>query len=422
MRAGERVGLLVSLWLALVVLAGAQSAGAQDKPAAPVVNVATPDAQRVVAAPTADDTFSVAKVLRSAPIKLNEELFKRTGMVSKTQQVDIEILEGALKGKSVSVINQTSDNPAYNVNPLPGDEVIVAVTNDAGLAQPEINIADYHRVPPLAVLFALFLAVFLFFGGRKGFKSLIGLAVAMALVAFVLLPLSLRGVDPLLTAAGICIAATATTMLFVAGFTRKALAAVLGTAGGVLIAGVASAVVIHTAHLTGLASEEVQILRGAVLHQSPQFFAGLLAASMLIGALGVIMDVAVSVASSMTEVIRADKNLTVKDLYEAGMNVGRDIMGTMTSTLILAYAGSALPLLMLLANTPSAKLMNLDLVATEVAAALTGSIGLVCTIPLTAFVGARLLSANVTDDALENLGEQPTPALSSRGLPECRDA
>lgn len=386
------------------------------------------DASIVSGAPS-EDTFAVARVQRVEQSKVNQELLSRTGMMARTQQVQLEIQEGPLKGKSLNVQNQISDNPAYNVNPVPGDEVIVAITNDAGRAVPEVNIADFHRVPPLAVLFVLFIAVFLFFGGMKGLKSLIGLAVAMGLVAFVLLPCSLKGIDPLLTAAGICIVATATTMVFVAGFSKKAAAAIMGTAGGVLIAGVSSYIAIQTAHLTGLASEEVQILRGSLLHQPPQFFSGLLAASMLIGALGVIMDVAISVASSMQEVSLADRNLTVKQLYATGMNVGRDIMGTMTSTLILAYAGSALPLLMLLSNTPSVKLLNLDLVATEIAAALTGSIGLVCTIPLTAFLGARLFSANVSDAAIENMGDlsaststgQPAAAMSSRGSSECRD-
>lgn len=398
--------LVAGLCLQNGVIAAPQDA----KPGAPTVQ------------PPGEDTFAVAKVLRVHTPEINQELLSRTGMITRTQKVDLEVQEGPLRGKSVSVNNQISDNPAYNVNPEPGDEVIVAITNDANRSQPEVNIADFHRVPPLAVLFALFLAVFLFFGGTKGFKSLIGLALAMGLVAFVLLPCSMKGIDPLLTAAGICIAATATTMLFVAGFSKKALAAVLGTAGGVVIAGVSSYLAIHTAHLTGLASEEVQILRGSLLHQSPQFFTGLLAASMLIGALGVIMDVAISVASAMQEVSLADRNLTAKQLYKTGMNVGRDIMGTMTSTLILAYAGSALPLLMLLANTPSIKLLNLDLVATEIAAALTGSIGLVCTIPLTAFLGARLFSANVSDAAIEKLGQEPAPALSSsRGSSECLD-
>jgi uncharacterized membrane protein len=131
-----------------------------------------------------------------------------------------------------------------------------------------------------------------------------------------------------------------------------------------------------------------------MLNQPAEFYSGLLAAGMLIGALGVIMDVAVSIASAAWEVAETDKTLSRSELYRRGMNVGRDIMGTMTNTLILAYAGSALPLLLLMAQVPSVKLINLDLVATEIASALTGSLGLVCTIPLTAFASAYLMRGN----------------------------
>ncbi|HMO21114.1 MAG TPA: YibE/F family protein, partial [Candidatus Melainabacteria bacterium] len=119
---------------------------------------------------------------------------------------------------------------------------------------------------------------------------------------------------------------------------------------------------------------------------------GLLAAGMLIGALGVIMDVGISIASAVSEISKADAKMTMKELYDSGMNVGRDIMGTMTNTLILAYTGGGLPLLLLATQMPSIKLLNLDLFATEVASALSGSLGLVFTIPLTAIVAARVMS------------------------------
>jgi uncharacterized membrane protein len=221
--------------------------------------------------------------------------------------------------------------------------------------------------------------------------------VSVCLIAFVMLPLSLNGFNPLLVAVCICLVSTMATVFFVAGVSQKAQAAVLGTVGGVIAAGIAAYLVIQAAPLTGLSSEEAQILRGSLLVASPRFYSGLLAAGMLIGALGVIMDVAVSIASAVSEVAAAGKanasaNLSVKQLYDSGMNVGRDIMGTMTNTLILAYAGSALPLLLLISQIPSTKLINLDLVATEVASAISGSLGLVLTIPLTAFFASRLMA------------------------------
>ena len=337
------------------------------------------------------EEFVVGKVKQVSRPTVNNPLLNATGMVSRRQVVELEVLEGGLKGKTVSVVNELTDNPSFNIMVQPGSEVVLSVVKEQNQA-PEVNIADYHRAPVLSVLALLFLLSYIFVGGKSGLKSLLGLASAIALIALVLLPLSLRGYDPLLTSIGICALAATSTIVCVGGLSRKSLAAMLGTIGGVVIAGLAAHCVIDTAPLTGLASEEAQILRGAVLGQPPSFFAGLLAASMLIGALGVIMDVAISVASAVRELSFADPTLSARELYARGMNVGRDIMGSMTSTLVLAYAGGALPLLLLMAREPSIKFLNLDLVATEVASALTGSLGLIWTIPLTAIAAARLMS------------------------------
>lgn len=353
-----------------------------------------------------EEQFVVGRVLTVEPLKLNEALLKGVGMVSKRQLVTIELLEGKFKGLTVNIPNDVTDNPAYNVEAKPGSEVILSVVWSED-KKPEVNIADYHRVPALGWLAAVFLFAFLIFGGRNGLKSLVGLLISVLLIALVLLPLSLHGVSPILTAIVICLVTTTSTMLLVAGRSRKAAAAIIGTVGGVIIAGVAAVLVIKGAPLTGLSSEEAQILRGSVLNQKPAFYTGLLAAGMLIGALGVIMDVGISIASAVQEVAKTNNELSTKALYQSGMNVGRDIMGTMTNTLVLAYAGTALPLLLLAQQIPFAKLLNLDLVATEVASALSGSLGLVCTIPITAVSAAMLMPSE------KPLKRDPFKGLSS---------
>lgn len=345
-----------------------------------------------------EEEFVVAKVKTVSPPQVNADLLTSTGMKSTRSIVNVEIIEGKLKSKTVDVYNEITDNPVFNIDCKPGKEVVLSVVTTPG-GKYEVNIADYHRAPALGCLLAVFLLLFVFFGGKQGLKSLMGLVISVALIAFVLLPLSLRGFNPLLVAIFICLVATGASMYFVAGRSKKCLAAVLGTLGGVLAAGVAAHVVIEQAPLTGLSSEEAQILRGSTLGQPPPFYAGLLAAGMLIGALGVIMDVGISIASAVSEVAKNKDSATVKELYQSGMNVGRDIMGTMTNTLILAYTGSALPLLMLISQIPSNKLINLDLVATEVASAISGSLGLVLTIPLTAYFAARLMATDNSNEA-----------------------
>lgn len=349
---------------------------------------------RDVKAPYTDEEFATGRVLAVGKATLNKELLQSVGMVSNREFVSVEVLEGKLKGRTVTVANEITDNPVFNINVKPGSEVILSVVTarGAGGEKNEVNIADYHRAPALGWLLLAFLVAFVVFGGKKGVKSLVALLISVCLIAFVLLPLSLNGWNPLLVAIGICLVSSLTTMYFVAGRSRKSLAAIAGTVGGVIVAGVAAQLVIVYAPLTGLSSEEAQILRGSVLVASPRFYTGLLAAGMLIGALGVIMDVGISIASAVAEVAKTGQ-LTFAELYESGMNVGRDIMGTMTNTLILAYTGSALPLLLLIWHIPSTKLINLDLVATEVASAISGSLGLVLTIPLTAYFAARLMAS-----------------------------
>lgn len=337
------------------------------------------------------EQFVVGKVKSVSAASVDQRLLEHTGMVSRHQLAEVGVTEGPFRGATFIVPNEITDNPAYNVTIKPGQEVILSIVTGGG-GRPEVNISDYRREPALLGLFLSFLAVFLFFGGRQGVKSLAGLLICVALIWLVLLPLSLKGFNPLAVSTIVCIASTMATMLFSAGFSRKALSAIVGTAGGVALAGTAAQVVIQAAPLIGLSSEEAQILRSTMMAQPPAFYSGLLAAGMLIGALGVIMDVGISIASSVWEVSRADRALSCHDLYKSGMNIGRDIMGTMTTTLVLAYTGGALPLMLLAAQMPSTKLLNLDLVATEITAALAGSLGLVCTIPLTAFVAARLMA------------------------------
>lgn len=342
------------------------------------------------AVPKINEDFVVAKVKSVSESKVNQKLFDSTGMVTSSQQVTVQIEEGPLKGQTHVLENALTDNPAFNVTLSPGKEVILSVVSE-GKKTPELNIADYHRAPSLMILGTLFLVLYLVFGGKSGLKSLFGLAFAICLIGFVLLPLSLQGFNPLLSSTFICFAAACATIFSIGGLSRKSLAALLGTIGGVIVAGVAAYLVIDAAPLTGLSSEEAQILRATMPPQAPTFFSGLLAASMLIGALGVIMDVSISISSAVNELSLTDRALSAKELYQKGMNVGRDIMGSMTSTLVLAYSGGALPLLLLMSSMPSSKLINLDLVASEIASTLAGSLGLVLTIPLTALASSTLM-------------------------------
>ncbi len=176
-------------------------------------------------------------------------------------------------------------------------------------------------------------------------------------------------------------------MLLIVGRNRKTISAILGTVIGLLISGLVVFVIGNASSLTGLSGDEAQML--AYIPQNISLdFKGILYAGIIIGALGAIMDVTVSVASSMYEIETVQPKITRKALIKSGLNIGRDIMGSMSNTLILAYTGGAIHLMLLFNafNLSFTEIINMDLIASEIIRAIAGSTGLILAIPLTAVI------------------------------------
>ena len=185
----------------------------------------------------------------------------------------------------------------------------------------------------------------------------------------------------------VCALSSAFTIFVVSGRNRKTITAILGTVGGVLSAALIALLIGQWAKLTGLGNEEAQLL--AYVPQFRQLdYKGLLFAGIIIGALGAVMDVAMSIASSMSEIEQIHPKISNKELFKSGMNVGRDIMGSMSNTLILAYVGSSIQVLLLFYsfNVSTYAIINMDHMASEIIRAMAGSIGLVLAIPITALI------------------------------------
>lgn len=319
----------------------------------------------------------------------------------KEQLVTVRILSGSLKGQEVKLSHLIPDQPGLAVIVKPGDEVIISMFTEGNQIR-EAFIFDYARDKKLYYLAGFFVLIMIIIGGLKGLKSVIALALTGAGIFFVLLPLIFKGYNPITATVLVAAILTAITMTLVHGANKKTLAGIIGTTCGVITAGLLAMLVGKAARLTGFSSEEMQML--LYIPQQINFdIQGLLFAGMLIGALGAVMDVAISVASAIAEIVRVNPKLKPKEIFQAGMNVGRDIMGTMANTLILAYTGGALPLLLIFMayEMPYLKIINLDLIATEIVRALTGSVGLVLAIPISAavavFLYTRVNSTNSTE-------------------------
>lgn len=310
------------------------------------------------------------------------------------QDVKIKILtKGAFKDKEVWIENKVPDNPAYAVIATKGKRFLAGFDEDLDT----FYIKDYFREPALYTLMVVFVALLIILGGSYGFKALASLVLTGLGIIYILIPGIKEGMNPILLAVIISALATASTMLIVAGFSRKALAATIGTTGGVACAGLIAYLAIKLAPFSGMASTEASILFANLRYGIQNIlldFQGILAAGIIIASLGAAMDVAISIASVVQEVHDANPSLPSSNLFSQAMNVGKDIMGTMTNTLILAYTGSSIPLLLLLYNEPGLRFLNMEIIASEVASALIGSTGLLLAIPITAGIASLITPRN----------------------------
>ncbi|MGB6608023.1 MAG: YibE/F family protein, partial [Atribacterota bacterium] len=222
--------------------------------------------------------------------------------------------------------------------------------------------------------------------------ALISLIITGLLIAFFMLPLMFKGYSPILLAIITATIVIFLSLMLIGGFNKKSLAAIIGTSAGVVIAGIISLVSGKFAHLTGItgeASEQLIYIVGSF----PINIKGIMFAGIIISSLGAVMDVGMSIASVIFEIHNKAPELNKAELFKSGMNVGKDIMGTMANTLILAFAGCSLSIMVLLMayDMPYFRAINLNTVSTEIIQGLSGSIGLILTVPITSIISALFI-------------------------------
>ena len=328
-------------------------------------------------------------------------LFSGGELSTDMQYVRVRVERGSLAGEVIEAryARTYAFNDKYQVPALRvGDEVMLVLGEDEQ-GNPVADVADVIRERFLLWMVIAFILVLVGVGGIKGVKAVVSLTLTILSVLFILIPAILRGADPVLVTIGVSMVVTLVTLVMIGGLNRKTIAAFIGTTGGVVAAGFIARGVGLAARLTGIGDEDSQML----MYIPGDFqldFQGLLFAGILLGALGASMDVAVSMASAMFELREHSPGLPPRGLLKAGMNIGRDTMATMSNTLILAYTGGSLHLLLLLAvfDMPFLDIINRDVIASEVVRALAGSIGLLLTIPVTALTVTALVEQETRHD------------------------
>lgn len=309
------------------------------------------------------------------------------------QEVKVKFLTGKNKGKEVEAVS--TNGSLYGATCYKGLKV-VTLTNQSG----DVTITSVYslnREPYVIGFVLLFFVLICMVGGKNGIKAVLGLVVTFALVLFFLFPAIYRGMSPINAAIITVIFTTIITIGILTGYSKKTLAAILGTVVGVIISGVTAWAFGKIAGISGYNVSNIDTLI-SVANCTNIKVGDLLFAGILISSLGAVMDVGLSIASTIAELHSVKPELTWTQLFQSGMNVGKDMMGTMANTLILAFAGGSLSELLLdyAYDLPYVQLINSYTIGIEVMQGVAGSIGIILTVPLVSLFSS-VLFANVFD-------------------------
>ena len=246
----------------------------------------------------------------------------------------------------------------------------------------------------IGLILAAFLLVTVLVGGKTGAKSILGLAMTVAVLVLLLIPLLLKGWPTVWTVFLLCSYIAVVCFVILGGVNRKILCACLGTIAGMALATVFGLGAQALAHVNGLRISDVEPLLQLRQTGTPIGLRGLLVGGIIISSLGAVMDVAMSISSALSELKAVNPEMTLGELWKSGRNIGRDMVGTMTNTLILAFLGSGFTLMIYLysLDLPWRELMSSSYLALEVVSGVSSAIGVILAVPVTTIIGALLLS------------------------------
>lgn len=337
-------------------------------------------------AASAKSEFARARVI--AALQDNTVVDETTeGVLRGSQEVIVEILSGTQKGKQFQTTNYLS--ALYNINAKEGARVIVRLDPQGDGVSAFIY--SYDRGMIILSLILIFVISLLVIGRGKGAMAFIALFITFVSIIGILFPLLEYGFPSIPVTVFIVFYTTVFTFVLIDGINKKTVSAALGTLSGVVIASLFAVIAGAFAHITGFQTNESEELL-LIGRDHGMRISGLFTCGILIAALGAVMDVAMSIASAVHELHEVNPSLSVKELFKSGMNIGRDAMGTMANTLILAFAGSSFTLLLLVYfyDITPLQLLSTDLIAREVIQGVSGSIGIVLTVPIVAFISTRI--------------------------------
>ena len=331
-----------------------------------------PPAELVPATVEAVEAKPCAGTSTDAGVRCNEVTVVPSRGVDKGTAIQLELAEGP-------------GTPTV----VEGDRVVLGFTSDAPRGN-QYYLADFQRRTPMLLLAALFALVVVALGRMRGVRALLALVFTLAVLVWFLIPAVLEGESPVAVAVVASSAIVLVNLYLSHGNNLHTTTAVVGTLASLALIGILAVVFVGATHLTGMGTEEASFLQAASARINLE---GLLLGGIIIGSLGVLDDVTVTQASAVWELHLADPSLGPSQLYRAALRIGRDHVASTVNTLVLAYAGASLPLLILLvqANRRVSDVLTGEVVASEIVRTLVGSVGLVASVPITTALAAAVV-------------------------------
>lgn len=335
---------------------------------------------KVILYETEGRTFAKAEVM-----DVIEDNETEDGISIGNQIVSLKLTSGKWKGKTVEATSSSAY--LYGAHCKKGSKVIAIVSESQG--EMTASVYSQNREMQLYLIIAIFVFTIILIGGKKGLASVIGLGFTILCILFLFLPMIYKGISPIWSAVLVVILTTVATMYLVGGISRKTMTAILGTVSGVLISALFAMLFCKMTNISGYNVSDIEDLI-YIRDQTGIKVGELLFSGILISALGAVMDVAMSISSTIEEIHCQNSELTIKELFQSGMNVGKDMMGTMSNTLILAFAGGSINTLVFIFayNYEYLQVVNMYAIGIEIIQGIASSMGVILTVPITSFLAA----------------------------------
>lgn len=333
--------------------------------------------------------------VRSAALVLevnNTNIFRQAGLVLQGEQLcTVRILNGPFRGQTATARNPFMGRLEVDKVFAEGDKALVLI-DYSGDAIRHVSMIDHYRINLEALLFGLFALFLLLFARWTGAKALMSFVLTVLLIWKFLIPLLLKGWNPIGISLVFVVITTITVLLLVGGINRKSLAAILGSLSGTALTALLAVIFGHSFKIHGaVLPYSESLLYAGYAHLN---LTDIMIAVVFIASAGALMDLAIDISAAVWEVVRSNPAITRKEAIRSGFNIGRAVVGTMTTTLLFAYTGGYIALLMVFMaqGTPVINILNLKYVAKEIMHTIVGSIGLVTVAPLTAVIAGFLFT------------------------------